>query len=282
MSYRVSLEVVLRKAPEAVPLNQTAMEIIRQTGDLSSTTSDITRTLQTDQALSAQVLRIANSAFYGLPRQVASVSSAVTLLGHKTLRNLALTATMSKAIAKPVSGYGLPRGELFKHSLAVARTAHQISKQTNQGTPDEAYAAGLLHDIGKLILDTHVESSIGEIANLAINDSVSFATAERQLLGMDHAEVGAILTEQWGLPEFITNAIRHHHRVPSGSDPDEIVALVAVCTLANILTRKRGTGVGANETPDLALPSIIREILSLSDKDVLDLGMELGDELGDE
>ena len=282
MSYRVSLEVVLQKAPEAVPLNQTAMEIIRQTGNPCSTTSDITQTLQADQALSAQVLRIANSAFYGLPRQVASISSAVTLLGHKTLRNLALTATMSKAIAKPVSGYGLPRGELFRHSLAVARAAHQISRQTNQGNPDEAYAAGLLHDIGKLILDDHVESNIGEIAALAINDSVSFATAERQLLGMDHAEVGAILTEQWELPEFITNAIRRHHRVPSGSETDEIVGLVAVCTLANILTRNRGTGVGSNETPDLTLPSIIREILSLSDRDVHDLSLALGDLLGDE
>jgi putative nucleotidyltransferase with HDIG domain len=183
---------------------------------------------------------------------------------------------MSNAIEKPISGYGLPRGELFKHSLVVARTANQISRQTHRGIPDEAYTAGLLHDIGKLVLDCHVEPRIGAITDLAQRDSISFAEAERRLLGMDHGEVGAILSERWELPDFLADAIRGHHRTPSSNQSDETASLVAVCVLANRLARSHGTGVGSNETEDSELPSIVLEILGISDEDVveLDKGME--------
>ena len=281
MSENFSLERVLDDAPEAVPLNQTAMEIIRQTGDPSSTASEIARVLQTDQALAARVLKIANSAFYGLPRQIASIESAVMLLGQKTVRNVALTATMSSAVERPISGYGLPRGELFRHSLVVARTANRISRQTNRGIPDEAYTAGLLHDIGKLVLDSHIESRIGAITDLARRDSISFAEAERRLLSMDHGEVGAILSERWELPEFLSEAIRGHHRTPSGREPDETASLVAVCVLANRLARSHGTGVGSNETDDPDLPSVILEILGISDNDVVELSNDVKKQIED-
>ncbi len=275
MSNDLDLEKVLESAPDAVPLNQTALQIIKRAGDPSTTASDIAAILREDQALSARVLKIANSAFYGLPRQIGSIKSAVLLLGQKTIRNLALTATMSGAIEKPISGYGLPRGELFRHSLVVARAASQIASETNRSVADEAYTAGLLHDIGKLVLDEHIESRVGAIAEMARDESISFAEAERRLMGMDHGEVGAILAEKWGLPDFLADAIRSHHHAPSGRDSEETAGLVAVCMLANRLARTLGTGVGANETPDPDMPSVILEILGLSPKDVPELTKEV-------
>ena len=179
----LDLEKLLDNAPDAVPLNQTALQIIKGAGDPSTTASHIAAILREDQALSARVLKIANSAFYRLSRQIGSIKSAVLMLGQKTIRNLALTVTMSGAIQKPITGYGLPRGELFRHSLVVARAASEIAKETNRSIADEAYTAGLLHDIGKLVLDEHIES-----------------------------RVGAILAEKWELPDFLADAIRSHRQ----------------------------------------------------------------------
>ena len=157
----------------------------------------------------------------------------------------------------------------------MARAASQIASETNRSVADEAYTAGLLHDIGKLVLDEHIESRVGAIAEMARDESISFAEAERRLMGMDHGEVGAILAEKWGLPDFLADAIRSHHHAPSGRDSEETAGLVAVCMLANRLARTLGTGVGANETPDPDMPSVILEILGLSPKDVPELTKEV-------
>lgn len=142
------------------------------------------------------MLKVANSAFYGLPRQIASVDNAVVLLGQKTIRHLVLTATMVGMGATGVAGYGIPRGGLFGHAIVVAQSAQVVSSETNRSIPAEAYTAGLLHDIGKVVLGEHVENRIAAIIELAQTENFSFAEAERRLLGLNYAEVGAVLAEK--------------------------------------------------------------------------------------
>ena len=141
MTIEIDVEQILENAPDAVPMPETATKIIKKSSDPATTMVEMADILATDQALAARVLTIANSAFYGLRRQVATINEAAILLGIRTIRNLALTASMSGLAKQSVSGYGLPRGELFKHSLAMANVSKHVSTETNKSIPDEAYTA---------------------------------------------------------------------------------------------------------------------------------------------
>jgi len=254
---------------------QTALQLLKEINKPGSSARDLAAILRRDQALSARVLKVANSAFYGLPRQVASIDSAVVLLGNKTIRNLALTASLTGMKVGEVTGYGLPRGELFNHSLLVALAAQELSKQTNRAIPEEAYTVGLLHDIGKLIIDEQVEAKLAEISEIARNEGIGFAAAEKKLLGMDHGEVGAILAEHWGLPELLTVAIKDHHVGPSGNRPQDTTSLTAVTMVANRVGRELGSGVGANETLGPGISGEILEVLGLKQEDMEELQVEV-------
>ena len=167
--------------------------------------------------------------------------------------------------AAGVAGYGIPNDGIFGHAIVVAQSAQVVSSETNRSIPAEAYTAGLLHDIGKVVLGEHVENRIGAIIELAQSEGCSFAEAERRLLGLNHAEVGAVLAKKWGLPDFLVGAIRSHHASPDPGpgDGDETSTLVAAYIVANQVARGTGSGVGANETPDPDIPGVVLEILGV-------------------
>lgn len=263
MPAELEINEILENAPDAIPLPTTATAILQKSSQPDTSSNEIAELLKGDQALTARILKVANSAFYGLPRQIASIDNAVVLLGQKTIRNLVLTATMGGLGSQGVAGYGIPRGGLFNHAIVVAQSAQALSSETNRSIPAEAYTAGLLHDIGKVILGEHVENRIGAIIDLARSDGCSFAEAERRLLGLNHAEVGAVLTEKWGLPDFLVSAIRSHHASPDPAESAEATSLTATCIVANHVARGTGSGVGENETADPDIPGVVLEILGI-------------------
>jgi putative nucleotidyltransferase with HDIG domain len=242
MTANLEVDEILEQAPEAVMLPSTATAILQKSSQPDTSAVEIADLLKSDQALSARVLKVANSAFYGLPRQIASIDNAVVLLVQKTIRNLVLTATMSGMGARGVAGYGIPRGGLFDHAIVVAQSAQALSTQTNRAVPAEAYTAGLLHDIGKVVLGEHVENW-----------------------------VGAVLAEKWGLPDFLVGAIRSHHAGLDRDESDETGTLTATCIIANEVARGTGSGVGINETPDPKLSGAVLEILGIKQNEFGDI-----------
>ncbi len=150
-----------------MPLPTKATAILKKSSQPDTSALEIADLLESDHALSARVFKVANSAFNGLPRQIASIDNAVVLLSQKTTRNLMLTATIGGMGAKGVVSYGIPRGGLFDHAIVVAQSAQALSTQTNRAVPAEPYTAGLLHDIGKVVLGEHVENRVGAIIELA-------------------------------------------------------------------------------------------------------------------
>ena len=267
----LDIQQILDSAPDAVPLPAAATAILQKSSMPNTSGKEISELLKTDTALTARVLRIANSAYYGLPRQVADIDNAVMLLGQRTIRNLVLTATMGGIGSQGVAGYGMGKGELFNHSLVVAQSAQTLSKEVGKSIPAEAYTAGLLHDIGKVVLAQYVEQRIIIIVETAQTTNVSFGEAERQVLGVNHAEVGATLAEKWNLPDFLVGAIRVHHGTPSGEYSDDTTTLAATCILANQLSRQAGSGVGSNETADPEIPGVVSDILGVKPDDIDDL-----------
>lgn len=199
--------------------------------------------LEYDPGLTTNILRLANSAYFAGPNPINSVRDAVVLLGTKRIFQLVLMNAISPLARKPLQGYGLTDGELLQHSIATAIAAEQLSLQLRFPEPEVAFTGGLLHDLGKLVLGTFVAVSVEPILQLAGELGMSFEEAERQVLGIDHAEVGATLLEAWHLPEEIIRVVRHHHAPHTVTEAYHAVDAVH---LADTISRIVGIGKGAD------------------------------------
>ncbi|MGB5745584.1 MAG: HDOD domain-containing protein [Desulfobacterales bacterium] len=173
-------------------------------------TDEIEGVLRHDPGLATNVLRLANSAFFGLPQKVGSLKHAVTLLGLKRFSQIAVSASMSKTMNKAVEGYGLSPGELWLHSIAVSNTAEAIAKYKKFDETNDVFTPALLHDMGKLVLGEFVEDELQKIKSITAN-GVPLDLAENMVLGTDHAEIGALILAKWSIPVDIVNAVRWHH-----------------------------------------------------------------------
>jgi putative nucleotidyltransferase with HDIG domain len=187
-----------------------------------------------DPGLTANILKLTNSAYFGIPLKVSSVKQAMTLLGWKRLLQLVMTLCMSTLMNKPVPGYDLPQGELWRHSIAVSIAAENIVKALKIPDADEVFTAALLHDVGKLIL----------------------GVAEHIILGTNHAEVGAHILKQWSFPEDLVNAVGWHHNPESC---ENLCVLSDIVHIANSLGQMIGAGRGRDDfSSELSLPVLTK------------------------
>lgn len=176
---------------------------------------EIENILRQDPGLSTNVLRLANSAYFGVSSKVGSLKKAVMLLGIKRFEQIAISACMNKTMDKAVEGYGLSPGELWLHSIVVSTTAEALAKFLKISNTNDVFTPALLHDMGKLILGKFVKEESKQIESIVAKGE-SLVRAEHMVLGTDHAEIGALIIDKWSFPVDIVNAVRWHH------DPDRI------------------------------------------------------------
>jgi len=181
---------VLKRVSDIPSLPQFVIDTLKKLDDPKSNAQDVADKLAKDEGLVLRILRLANSAYYGLPRRITSVSEAIALLGFKTVKSIVLAASVYKFMDGAFTGYALDRGELWKHSLSVAFSARHIAKRFKDVDDEEAYVAGMVHDIGKIVLNDYVRFGYSIIVKLVEEDKMPFMDAERQVLGFDHAQVG--------------------------------------------------------------------------------------------
>ena len=218
-----------------------------------TTVNQIEEILRYDPGLTANVLKLANSAYFGIPTKVGSVRQAVILLGLKRLIQLVIASCVSAVMDKPVPGYDLPPGDLWRHSIAVSIAAEALVKDKKAVDNEDIFTPALLHDVGKLILGHFVKEDLEAIENIAAK-GVPYVVAENMILGTDHAEVGAQILTQWSFPTDVIETVRWHH------DPDtpETTSLHCdVVYLANLLCQANGTGFhGEGQSIELS-PGVI-------------------------
>ena len=202
--------------------------------------SQIEEILRFDQGLTANVLRLTNSAYFGFSAKIGSVRQAVVLLGAKRLIQLVLTSCVHSVMQKSVEGYDLPAGELWRHSIAVSVAAEALVKELRIPVADFVFTAALLHDVGKLALSEFVEGDLQKIEDTA-SPGIPFEVAEQFVLGIDHAEVGALILENWSFPPEIVRAVQWHHAPDAVEKTDSLIDIVHV---ANVLSLMVGTGMG--------------------------------------
>ncbi|MCC6444589.1 MAG: HDOD domain-containing protein [Armatimonadetes bacterium] len=239
----LTLEQLVKEVKDIPALPDVIIKIIKLADDPNASAQQISKVITTDQSMTAHILKLANSAFYGVPRRISTVSDAVVLLGFKTIKSLAFAASTYEILGREVKGYSLNKGDLWRHSIGCAVCAQVLAKKIRYRLPEEAFVAGLIHDVGKIILNVYVEDQFAAILQMSSQRGVPFMVAEQVVLGYDHAEVGAKVAEKWNLPKDLIQCIRFHH-TPGSTDP--IQPLSAIVHVADIICMTMGIGVGGD------------------------------------
>ncbi|MGI6252028.1 MAG: HDOD domain-containing protein [Synergistaceae bacterium] len=250
---------ILNKIKEIKSFPQFVVDTMRKLNDPDSSAQDVATSLSRDEGLVIRTLKLANSAAYGISREISSVAEAIALLGYKNISNIVLSASVYSVMDKSLTGYALDRGTLWRHSLTVAYSARYISQKTKMALPEEAYVGGLLHDIGKVVLNDYVRFGYGIIVKLVEEQHIPFIDAEVQVLGFDHSLVGAMMVEKWGLPEPFRYAVAHHH-TPNALEEPQYQSLVDVVHVANALCLMLGVGIGADGLQSYLYPETLERL----------------------
>lgn len=203
--------------------------------------SQIVQRMKYDPGLTANVLRLANSAYFGMPRSVSSINEAVVRLGIKRLCDLVIATGMGSELKKGVPGYNLLPMQLLQHSAWVAAASEELCNVLNLATPDLLFTAGLLHDIGKLIICDFVENDFLTIQDSVETMNLSFEEAEKRIIGINHAEAGAELLAHWNFPDELITAVRCHHTPEKAGTHGNIAGIVHI---ADTLAYSQGIGTG--------------------------------------
>jgi putative nucleotidyltransferase with HDIG domain len=220
-----------------------AGKLLSLLNNTETTARQIEENLKYDPGLTANILKIANSSYFGFAARVGSVRQAVVLLGSRRLVQIVMASCVNAILEKPIPGYDLSPGELWRHSIAVSVASEGLMKILNIPDSGNVFTAGLLHDIGKLILGSYIHDDLDEIERI-VSGGASFESAVRQIIGTDHAEIGAEILKQWSFPSDLVETTRCHHEPGSGNPANPFLDIVHV---ANVICMMMGIGSGREE-----------------------------------
>ncbi len=212
----------------------------------SAAFGDIAEAISADPSISMKVLRLANSAYYGVRQRVGSLAHAISLLGLKVIKNLVLTATVFRALSSsgPEKRPLFNREQFWLHCLGTGLIARVLARSRTRESgidPEETFAAGLLHDVGKIILEQHVHKKFEEALEKSAASGTPLHACEQEIIGLDHAVIGGKLAEKWNLPKELVRAISHHHAA-AAEDPMPYGA--AMVNLADYICYAKEIGGG--------------------------------------
>jgi putative nucleotidyltransferase with HDIG domain len=250
---------LLRKRVERLDglptLPSVASGLVSMTQSPQTSATQVGELISQDQSLTARVLKLVNSAYYGFPKQITTVNHAVVILGFSRVKNIVLAASVFG-----MKGQALPQRfdapGCWVHSLGAAVAARTVARDLGRGDAEEAFVCGLLHDIGKLVLAQLSPEDYDRCLTLAEQRDELIRSQEQEAFGVDHTEVGSWLAEQWKLPPAVVAAVRRHH-TPTATRKDRDAACVT--HLADILTRALQIGWAGDRTISRLDPAMVQE-----------------------
>ncbi|MDH4320329.1 MAG: HDOD domain-containing protein [Desulfobulbaceae bacterium] len=237
------LEEILNLVRDVPPFPKVAQRVLELVENPAVTARQLAEVIQYDQAITANVLKICNASYFGLPRKVSSLDEALVLIGHEALKDIMIASSSAQFYQGNVAaGYQLEQGELWRHSVATAIMAKLLVRHVKDVDAGIAFTAGLLHDIGKRFLSAFVAEDFKNIMGRVVRENIPFEQAEKEALGATHAEIGALVLKRWEFPPEMIMAVKQHHN-PDALQQDPLTALVA---LSNALVVSMGIGAGAD------------------------------------
>jgi putative nucleotidyltransferase with HDIG domain len=231
-----SNSIKIKKITESIislpTLPTVVSKMIQLVDNPKTSASSLARLIYTDQALTARILKLANSAYYGFPREISTVNMAIVVLGFNTVKEMGLSLSVFEFFKDGNSDtvFDIPR--FWEHSIGCGSASRMLARRLNYHLSGEAFVAGLLHDIGKIILRQYLPKEFLSIIGAVSQKKADLDEAEMAIVGVSHAQIGSWLAEKWNLPRIIVDAIAFHH---SPGDAKEDHVLVAIVSVANYL-----------------------------------------------
>ena len=234
------------KGISTIPTLPTVIEkITRLLQNPQTSAEEIGRAITTDQALASKVLKLVNSAFYGFPGRISTITHAVVILGFSTVKNIVLTASIFDVFKKKGPGgmIGFDMEQFWFHSVACGAASQALAKYVGCQDREECFVAGLIHDIGKTIMCQYLPQQFIEAVNMCRKENLLLYDTEKRLFGTTHQEVGGLLAENWHLPPPLQEAVKYHH-VPAPSRRYSDITAIVHC--ADIIVRAMDYGNGGD------------------------------------
>ncbi|MDY6824934.1 MAG: HDOD domain-containing protein [Thermodesulfobacteriota bacterium] len=237
---------IIEKARAMPVMSYSAMRLMEVLGDENHSLADVSKIVETDSALTVEVLRLVNSAAFNLRYQIDTVAKALPYTGEKVIASIALKTCAPRFFNRPLSGYESRKGEMWAHSLRTAIAGGELAARAKETiSSGRAFTAGIVHDIGKPVLSMFMGGKAADMLHkIDEGTAKDFFEAEKVTFGTDHCDVGGELARHWKLPEHLQAVIQHHHK--PGDAPDVHRCLVYLIHLADMISMMGGSGTGAD------------------------------------
>ena len=275
---KITLIQLINKVKEMPPLPQSITQILEITKDTSSSAQDLAKVFERDPTLTVNILKLANSPVYGFSSKISTITHAIVCLGLETVKSIALTSSTHEMLNKEIPAYCLEEGMLWQHSISSATCARIIAQRIGYKDNEEAYIAGLLLDIGKIVLSHFAEGQFEQVAEKANDDNIPFNIAEQKILGFGHPQVGGRVIKKWNLPSSLVEAVQYHHE-PNKAEINK--TLTYIVHLADAISCMLGVGLGSDglmyEFEENTL-----DVLGINKEDVESIMSELADKIQSE
>lgn len=274
------LKEILAKVERLPALPGVVQQVMAMLQDPNFSMDRLMQTVRLDPGITAHVIEMCNSPFYGPRQKVSSLQQALVILGSRQLMEILLSGQLVGRFRQGQKGYRLARGDLWRHSMAAALFAQVLGERVRFEDPATLFTAALMHDVGKLVLSEYVAQDFERIETL-VAQGQSFAQAEQAVLGVDHALLGGAVARKWNFPDDIAAAIAFHHNPERAQSHRKLCHLVC---LANLMCITLGVGTGAEGLATSVSAELLREVgikprqldsLLLELKDILDRAADL-------
>lgn len=233
----------MKEIKDLKPIPAVANQLLAVVDNKDSSMQDIANVIQYDPVITASILKTCNSAYFGLKHPAESIKDAVNMLGTDQVIELALIKSGAQALSGSQEGYGLAEGDMWRYSVSSAVVAKQVAVKLSLKNKNTIFTSALLKDIGKIILEKYVLEKSHKIKRLVETQNFSFLEAEKKVLGIDHAELGAMIAKMWKFSSRMIKIIRHHHLSDENMIRDKEIAAVY---LSDCICMMMGNGVGSD------------------------------------
>lgn len=275
---KIEIRSKLKNVAELATLSPVALRAIQILNDSEVNVGKVTETVTLDQSMTAKILKLVNSSFYGFQGKISSLSQAIILLGFNTVRSIILSVSVLQTFSGGAKCSLFDIGRFWEHSVGTAFIAKRLAEQVRYRQPEDAFVAGLLHDVGRVFIIQFLRSEFERIVVLRKEQDLSIREAEEKVLGVDHSWIGGTIVKNWNFPSDLCCGIGYHHAPDALANREDGLFSASIIHLSDILCRGLNLGFAGDDfVPEVNI--IAWEKLSLSLEDVKRLVKRIGQEL---